>query len=122
MYKFSMCKFHILTTYFLFSPLSQGSFCHFQFRKVRLIGELYSRREVQVKPLQFFFYPHQIINTQERFLLIYKNSAASLFGIIYREGFAFFAMDFSMVFIGSLITEIVLAIIKRKKNNKNVSA
>lgn len=56
------------------------------------------------------------------YFMVYTDSAASLFGIIYREGFAFFTMDFSMGFIGSLITEIVLAIIKRKKNNKNVSA
>ena len=56
------------------------------------------------------------------YFMVYTDSAATVFGITYRESFAFWAMDVVMVFIGSLITEIALAIIKRKKNNKSVSA
>ena len=54
--------------------------------------------------------------------MTYTDSAATVFGITYRESFAFWSMDASMVFFGSLITEIILAIIKRKKNKKSVSA
>ena len=54
--------------------------------------------------------------------MTYTDSAATVFGITYRESFAFWSMDVVMVFFGSLITEIALAIIKRKKNNKSVSA
>ena len=54
--------------------------------------------------------------------MTYTDSAASVFGITFRESFAFWSMDVLMVFVGSLITEIALAIIKRKKNNKSVSA
>lgn len=54
--------------------------------------------------------------------MVYTDSAATVFGITFRESFAFWSMDVLMVFIGSLITEIALAIIKRKKNNKSVSA
>ena len=56
------------------------------------------------------------------YFMVYTDSAAAVFGITYRESFAFWAMDVVMVFIGSLITEIVLAIIKRKNNKKSVSA
>lgn len=56
------------------------------------------------------------------YFMVYTDSAASVFGITYRESFAFWSMDVLMVFVGSLITEIALAIIKRKKNNKSVSA
>ena len=56
------------------------------------------------------------------YFMVYTDSAATVFGITYRESFAFWAMDVLMVFVGSLITEIALAIIKRKKNNKSVSA
>ena len=56
------------------------------------------------------------------YFMVYTDSAATVFGITYRESFAFWSMDVLMVFIGSLITEIALAIIKRKKNNKSVSA
>ena len=54
--------------------------------------------------------------------MTYTDSAATVFGITFRESFAFWSMDVLMVFVGSLITEIALAIIKRKKNNKSVSA
>ena len=54
--------------------------------------------------------------------MVYTDSAATVFGITFRESFAFWSMGVLMVFIGSLITEIALAIIKRKKNNKSVSA
>ena len=54
--------------------------------------------------------------------MVYTDSAATVFGITFRESFAFWSMDVLMVFVGSLITEISLAIIKRKKNNKSVSA
>jgi hypothetical protein len=54
--------------------------------------------------------------------MTYTDSAANVFGITFRESFAFWSMDVLMVFVGSLITEIALAIIKRKKNNKSVSA
>ncbi|MBR6551491.1 MAG: hypothetical protein IKT89_01490 [Clostridia bacterium] len=56
------------------------------------------------------------------YFMVYTDSAATVFGITYRESFAFWAMDIVMVFIGSLITEIALAIIKRKNNKKSVSA
>ena len=56
------------------------------------------------------------------YFMVYTDSAAAVFGITYRESFAFWAMDVVMIFIGSLITEIALAIFKRKKNNKSVSA
>ena len=56
------------------------------------------------------------------YFMVYTDSAASVFGSTYRESFAFWSMDVIMVFFGSLITEIALAIIKRKKNNKSVSA
>ena len=54
--------------------------------------------------------------------MTYTDSAATVFGITFRESVAFWSMDVLMVFVGSLITEIALAIIKRKKNNKSVSA
>ena len=56
------------------------------------------------------------------YFMVYTDSAATVFGITYRESFAFWAMDVVMVFIGSLITEIALTIIKRKNNKKSVSA
>ena len=56
------------------------------------------------------------------YFMVYTDSAATVFGITYRESFAFWAMDVLMVFVGSLITEIALAIIKRKNNKKSVSA
>jgi uncharacterized membrane protein YeaQ/YmgE (transglycosylase-associated protein family) len=54
--------------------------------------------------------------------MTFTDLAATVFGITFRESFAFWSMDVLMVFVGSLITEITLAIIKRKKNNKSVSA
>ena len=56
------------------------------------------------------------------YFMVYTDSAATVFGVTYRESFAFYSMDVVMIFIGSLITEIALAIIKRKKNNKSLSA
>ena len=56
------------------------------------------------------------------YFMVYTDSAATVFGATLRESFAFWAMDVVMVFIGSLITEIALAIIKRKNNKKIISA
>lgn len=56
------------------------------------------------------------------YFMVYTDSAATVFGITFRESFAFWSMDVLMVFIGSLITEIALAIIKRKKEYQSVSA
>ena len=56
------------------------------------------------------------------YFMVYTDSAATVLGITFRESFAFWAMDVVMIFIGSLITEIVLAIIKRKNNKKIISA
>ncbi|MBR2875986.1 MAG: hypothetical protein IKC01_02505 [Clostridia bacterium] len=56
------------------------------------------------------------------YFMVYTDSAATVFGITLRESFAFFSMGVLMVFVGSLITEIVLAIIKRKKDNNSISA
>ena len=52
------------------------------------------------------------------YFMVYTDSAATVFGVTYRESFAFYSMDVVMIFIGSLITEIALAIIKRKKIKK----
>ena len=56
------------------------------------------------------------------YFMVYTDSAATVFGVTYRESFAFYSMDVVMIFIGSFITEIALAIIKRKNNKKSVSA
>ena len=56
------------------------------------------------------------------YFMVYTDSAATIFGVNLRESFAFWAMDVVMIFIGSLITEIALAIIKRKNNKKIISA
>ncbi len=54
--------------------------------------------------------------------MTFTDSAATVFGVALRESFAFWSMDALVVFIGSLITEIAMAIVKRKKKNKSVSA
>ena len=54
--------------------------------------------------------------------MVYTDSAATVFGITFRESFAFWSMDVLMVFIGSLITEIALAIVKRRNNKADICA